>query len=386
MNRESVVTTLRTTEVVVRTDREGDRVRLTPAGPFDLAHATTAAQAIANAERELDGCRAVELDLSAVGRIDGTGAVLLARLLDRLVAGGRTIHVAEERNREASHLITLYRERRSGAPPAARRPMTSLARLGAVAAEVPGVLNSALDFIGHVAAALPQAARAPSSVDWRSLSRLVQAIGADGMLVTSAANLVVGLIIGFLGVSQLGRFGATTYLPEFVVVAHFRELGPLVTAIVVAGRSGAGLASEIATMKVSEEVDALRAMGFSPVRWLVVPRCLALILAVPVLTWIGDVVALVGGHAATMALTNMTTRAYVLATANAITANDFLAGLVKTPFLALAIGLIGCGQGLAAYGGAVAVGARTTAAVVLSILAVILISSVFTFFFALMGV
>ena len=264
--------------------------------------------------------------------------------------------------------------------------MTSLARLGSVAAEVPGVLNSALDFIGHVAAALPQAASAPRSVDWRSLPRRVQAIGADGMLVTSAANLVVGLIIGFLGVSQLGRFGATSYLPEFVVVSHFRELGPLVTAIVVAGRSGAGLASEIATMTVSEEIDALRAMGFSPLTWLVVPRCLALVLAVPVLTWIGDVVALVGGLAATMALTDMTPRAYVLATADAITLDHFLVGLTKAPFLALAIGLIACGQGLAAYGGAVAVGARTTTAVVLSIFAVIVISAGFTFFFTVLGV
>jgi phospholipid/cholesterol/gamma-HCH transport system permease protein len=264
--------------------------------------------------------------------------------------------------------------------------MSALARLGSVVAEVPGVLNSALDFIGQSAAALPKAARAPSSVDWRSLPRLVQAIGADGMLVTSAANLVVGLIVGFLGVSQLGRFGATTYVPELVVVAHFRELGPLVTAIVVAGRSGAGLASEIATMKVSEEIDALRSMGFSPIRWLVFPRCLALLLAVPVLTWIGDVLALAGGLAATTALTDMTARAYALATANAITADHFLVGLAKTPFLALAIGLIACGQGLAAYGGAVAVGARTTTAVVLSIFAVIAISAVFTFLFTLLGV
>jgi phospholipid/cholesterol/gamma-HCH transport system permease protein len=380
------VTTLGTTGVVVRTDREGDRARLGPAGSFDLAHATTAAQEIANAENALNGCRDVELDLSGLGRIDGTGAVLLARLLDRLAAGGRTIHVAEKGNREAATLIALYRERRSGALPTARRPMTPLARLGAVAAEVPGVLTSALDFTGHSVAALPKVARAPGSVDWRSLPRLVQSIGADGMLVTSAANLVVGLIIGFLGVSQLGRFGATVFVPELVVVAHFRELGPLVTAIVVAGRSGAGLASEIATMKVSEEIDALRAMGFSPFRWLVVPRCLALVLAVPVLTWIGDVLALVGGLAATTALTNLTARTYVLATANAITADHFFAGLAKTPFLALAIGLIACGQGLAAYGGAVAVGARTTTAVVLSIFAVIVISAVFTFFFALLGV
>ena len=375
-----------TSGVVVRTDREGDQLRLVLAGPFDLAHATAAAQEIAIAEKTLNGSRAVELDLSNAERIDGTGAVLLARLLDRLVAGGRVIRVAEGRNREASKLITVYRNRRSAASPAVREPMTPLARLGSVAAGVHGAVNSAFDFIGHGAAALPETARSASSVDWRSLPRLVQSIGADGMFVTSAANLVVGLIVGFLGVSQLGRFGATSYVAELVVVAHFRELGPLVTAIVVAGRSGAGLASEIATMTVSEEVDALRAMGFSPFRWLVVPRCLALVVAVPILTWIGDVLGLVGGLAATTALTDMTVRAYAMTTVNAITPEHFLVGLTKTPFLALAIGLIACGQGLAAHGGAVAVGARTTTAVVLSIFAVIAISFVFTFFFALMGV
>lgn len=380
------MTELRNTAVAVRKEREAGLVRLMPVGFFDLAHATTAAQEIAHAEKELNGCRAIELDLSDVERIDGTGAVLLARLLDRLAVGGRTIRVAAEGNREAANLIALYRERRSDVALGARLTLTRLGRLGAAAAEVPGVLNGALDFIGHSAAALPKAVRAPRSVDWRSLPRLVQSVGADGLLVTSAANLVVGLIVGFLGVSQLGRFGATAYEPELVVVAHFRELGPLVTAIVVAGRSGAGLASEVATMKVSEEIDALRAMGFSPIRWLVIPRCLALVLALPLLTWIGDVLALVGGLAATLALTDMTPRAYALATANAITPAHFVVGLAKTPFLALAIGLIACGQGLAAYGGAVAVGARTTTAVVWSIFAVIVISSVFSFFFAVAGV
>ena len=226
----------------------------------------------------------------------------------------------------------------------------------------------------------------PSSVDWRSLPRLIQEIGADALPVTSAANLLVGLIIGFLGVSQLERFGAVARVPELVVVAHLRELGPLVTAIVVAGRSGAGLASEIATMKVSEEIDALRSMGFDPVRWLVVPRCLALVVTVPLLTWIGDVLALVGGLVATVVMTQMTPRAYILATAHAITASHLLTGLVKTPFLALAIGMIACGQGLLTRGGAAAVGARTTTAVVLAIFSVIVISALFTFFFALMGI
>ena len=113
-------------------------------------------------------------------------------------------------------------------------------------------------------------------------------------------------------------------MPELVVIAQFRELGPLVTAIVVAGRSGAGLASEIATMKVSEEVDALRSMGFDPVRWLVVPRCLALVVAVPLLTWIGDVLALFGGFLATIAITDMPPRAYLLGTARGDHGRAFL--------------------------------------------------------------
>jgi phospholipid/cholesterol/gamma-HCH transport system permease protein len=215
---------------------------------------------------------------------------------------------------------------------------------------------------------------------------LLQEIGADGLVVTGAANLLVGLIIGLLGVSQLARFGAVVYVPELVVVAQFRELGPLVTAIVVAGRSGAGLASELATMKVSEEIDALRAMGFDPVRWLVVPRSLALVIVVPLLTWVGNVLALLGGFVATIAVTDIPPRAYILATADSITAAHLLGGLVKTPFLALAIGLIACGQGLAAQGGAAAVGARTTSAVVLSILGVIMVNALFTLFYALVGI
>jgi phospholipid/cholesterol/gamma-HCH transport system permease protein len=139
-------------------------------------------------------------------------------------------------------------------------------------------------------------------------------------------------------------------------------------------------------MKVSEEIDALRAMGFDPVRWLVVPRCLALAATVPILTWIGDVLALAGGLLATTVLSDMTPRAYLMATVEAITASHLLAGLVKSPFLALAIGLIACGQGLATQGGAAAVGARTTTAVVLGIFCVIVISALFTFVYALLGI
>ena len=373
-------------EVAIRTDRDGNRARVLLAGRFDLAHASDVRQAVENVERGLAGCGAINVDVAQLEIIDGSGAVLLARLLDRLDARGCHTTIADEGHHEAARLIELYRGHAADRP--ARRPpgLSLLERIGASAAAVPPAVISALDFTGHCAVAFPKAIVAPYSIDWRSLPRLVQSIGADALPVTSAANLLVGLIIGFLGVSQLGRFGAVVYVPELVVVAHFRELGPLVTAIVVAGRSGAGLASEIATMKVSEEIDALRSMGFDPVSWLVVPRCLALVITVPVLTWIGDVVALVGGLLATTAITDITPRAFIIGTGNAITAAHFLGGLIKSPFLALAIGLIACGQGLAAQGGAAAVGARTTTAVVLAIFGVIVISAVFTLFYTLLGV
>jgi phospholipid/cholesterol/gamma-HCH transport system permease protein len=370
----------------VRVDRDGDRGRLVPSGPFDLAHASAVARVVEHPPPGLEGCRSIDVDLGHLDRIDGAGAVLLARLLDRLDASGRRTRIVEETNPEAARLIALYRRRQQHVSATPARTTTALARIGAAAGQFPGTINDALDFVGRCAAAVPKAVATPGSVDWRSLPRLLQEIGADGLVVTGAANLLVGLIIGLLGISQLSRFGAVSYVPELVVVAQFRELGPLVTAIVVAGRSGAGLASELATMKVSEEIDALRAMGFDPVRWLVVPRCLALVTVVPLLTLIGNVLSLLGGFAATSAVTNMPPRAYLLATAEAITAGHLLEGLIKSPFLALAIGLIACGQGLAAQGGAAAVGARTTRAVVLAILGVIVTNALFTLLFTSIGI
>jgi phospholipid/cholesterol/gamma-HCH transport system permease protein len=372
--------------IAVRAEREGDRARLVPVGAFDVAHAPAVARAVAHVQPDLEGCRSIDVDLTHLDRIDGAGAVLLARFLDRLDADGGRTRMLKDNNPEAARLITLYRQKRAEQPPARTRAMSALATIGALAADLPERVTDTLDFTGHCAAALPKTIASPRSVDWSSLPRLIQQIGADALPVTSAANLLVGVIIGFLGVSQLGRFGAVVYVPELVVVAHFRELGPLVTAIVVAGRSGAGLASEIATMKVSEEIDALRSMGFDPMRWLVVPRCVALVLVVPLLTWVGDALALLGGLMATVGITDLTPRAYVLATMDAITVSHFAGGLIKSPFLALAIGLIACGQGLATQGGAAAVGARTTTAVVLAIFGVIVINALFTLLYVVMGV
>jgi phospholipid/cholesterol/gamma-HCH transport system permease protein len=372
--------------VGIRVDRTLDHAAVVLSGPFDLAHSTEIAQAVQRAKASLEGCHSAEIALAQVNRIDGTGAVFLTRLLDHLATSGCRTSLAEGGNPEVRRILELYGRPRAERPSVELHTMNPFARLGAIAAEIPAKANGVFDFTGRCAVALPRAVAAPTSVDWRSIPRLMQEIGADAWPITSIANLLVGVIVGFLGVSQLGRFGAVAFIPELVVVAHFRELCPLITAIVVGGRSGAGLASEIATMKVSEEIDALRSMGLDPVRWLVVPRCLALVLTLPLLTWIGNVFGVAGGLVATMAITNMTARAYIENTLSHVTVAHLLVGLVKTPFLALAIGLIACGNGLATQGGAAAVGSRTTSAVVQSIFCVVVISSIFTFFFALLGI
>jgi phospholipid/cholesterol/gamma-HCH transport system permease protein len=372
--------------VAIRVYREGNGARLVPTGTFDLGHTMAATRLLPDVKARLHGCVSVDVDLAELEQIDGTGAALLAQLLDRLDADGLQIRVTEGPNPEAARLLALSRQRGRHLPIRKVAMQNLMARIGKLAMDMPQKATEAFDFTGRCAAALPRAAATPRSLDWASLPRLVQEVGADALPVTSAANLLVGVIIGFLGISQLEPFGALSKVPALVVVAHFRELGPLVTAIVVAGRSGAGLASELATMKVSEEIDAFRTLGFDPVRWLVVPRCFALIVTLPLLTWIGDLLALLGGMFATTTLTSMSPRTYLALTANNVTVTHLFVSLTKPPFLALAIGLVACGHGLATRGGAAAVGRRTTTAVVQSIFAVILISAVFTFFFALIGV
>jgi phospholipid/cholesterol/gamma-HCH transport system permease protein len=370
----------------LETQRDGAAVRLRPSGGFELGRVPTIQSQIETAEQALTGGEEVTLGLGGLDRIDGAGAVLLARLVDRLEERGHSVRVDGEGRPQAARLIALYRQRRGEAPSVTRAPRDPFTRLGTAAAAAPGVLRSGANFVGGFAAALPKAVRLPSSVSWRSVPDLLQQIGADAMPLTAAASLFVGLIVGLLGVSELGRFGAVRYVPELVIVAHFRELGPLVTAILVAGRSGAGLASELGTMKVSEEIDALRVMGFDPMRWLVLPRCLALVVAVPLLTWIGYGTAVLGGMAATVAASEMTPRTYLDLTLAALEPADFRTGLAKTPFLGLAIGLIACAQGLATRGGAAAVGTRTTRAVVAAMFASIVISALFTFLYAFLGV
>jgi phospholipid/cholesterol/gamma-HCH transport system permease protein len=217
----------------------------------------------------------------------------------------------------------------------------------------------------------------PSSLRWKDVVVYMRKVGVDGLPILALISYLLGLIMAFMSSLQLKQFGANMYVPSLVAIAMVRELGPIITAIVVAGRSGSAFAAEIGTMKVNEEVDALVTMGFDPVRFLAVPKVFAAILVVPLLTFFSDLFAILGGMTVGMLGLSLTFYTYVQQTAWALEVFDIGAGVVKSIVFAVLIAGIGCLRGFQTRGGAEAVGNATTSAVVSSLFLIIVADSTF---------
>ncbi|MFQ5636833.1 MAG: MlaE family ABC transporter permease [bacterium] len=214
----------------------------------------------------------------------------------------------------------------------------------------------------------------------RTVEQMVR-IGYQSIPIVSLISFFVGLIIAMQSAYQLKQFGATIYVANLVAVSIIRELSPLLIAIVVTGRSGSAITAEIGTMQVSEEIDALRTMGLNPVRFLVVPRTLAMLIMLPCLTLMGDFIGIFGGYIVAMASLDITSVRYINQTISALVFKDLLSGLVKSFFFALIIAKIGSYEGFNVAGGAEGVGKSTTKSVVTSIFLIIAADVVFTFLF-----
>lgn len=216
---------------------------------------------------------------------------------------------------------------------------------------------------------------------WRSTFEQMVRIGYESVPIVSLIAFFVGLIIAMQSAYQLQQFGATIYVANLVAVSIIRELSPLLTAIIVTGRNGSAITAEIGTMKVSEEIDALRTMGLNPVRFLVVPRTLAMIIMLPCLTIVGDFIGIFGGYLIAMATLDITSVRYVDQTISALVFRDLFSGLIKSLFFALIIAKIGSYEGLNVEGGAEGVGKSTTKSVVTSIFLIIVADVFFTALF-----
>jgi phospholipid/cholesterol/gamma-HCH transport system permease protein len=217
----------------------------------------------------------------------------------------------------------------------------------------------------------------PSSVRWGDVLLYMKKVGVDGLPILGLISFLLGLIIAFMSSLQLKQFGANMYVASLVAIAMVRELGPIMTAILVAGRSGSAFAAEIGTMKVNEEVDALVTMGFDPVRFLAIPKVFASILVVPLLTFFSDLFGILGGMTVGVLGLDLTIHTYAQQTSWALEVFDVVSGVVKSMVFAVLIAGIGCQRGFQASGGAEAVGNATTSAVVAGLFLIIVADSTF---------
>jgi phospholipid/cholesterol/gamma-HCH transport system permease protein len=327
---------------------------------------------------------AVEIDLGGVGRLDGGAAALFTACVAEHAERGGSVQLRGA-SVEVQRLLTLYAcSTKACAERAAPREPGLLQDVGSFAYDVASDTRTIFAFVGDLAVGALRAVRAPRTVHLAELGSLIERAGADGVAIVVLINFLVGAILGLQGAIQLHRFGGDQFLANLVGLSVVRELGPLMTAILVAGRSGAAYAAELGTMTVNEEVDALRTLGQDPQRFLVFPRVLTLALVVPVLTLLGDVFGALGGLAIAVGYLDQPSVVYVQGLERAIGFSDVATGVLKSVAFAAAIGLISCQRGLSTRGGAAGVGNSTTSAVVVVLFSLVALDAVATWIFSLL--
>ena len=325
---------------------------------------------------------ALEVDLTGVSEADGGGAALLREALVS-ECPGRAVSLRGGPPDLVARLGVLA-PRPECLRPAPRRP-SALEHVGSATLELVEHGRNLLDFVGHSVLAMRHAFRRRGGVDWSEVPRLLERHGADGLPIVALISFLVGLTVAFQSARQLRLYGADVFVADVVAFSMAREMGPLMTAIVMAGRSGAGIAAELGTMAVNEEIDALRTLGLDPYRRLVLPRVFALAFAVPALSLVSVAVGMAGGFMIGLFYLGVGRTTWITHTLRGVHLDDLSAGLVKAAAFGLAIGAVACQRGLSTRGGAEGVGRSTTGAVVAALFLLVVLDSLLTMLFQLWG-
>jgi phospholipid/cholesterol/gamma-HCH transport system permease protein len=322
----------------------------------------------------------LNFDMGKVDSMDGGALALLVRIRSELRLKG--VECEFINTTDGIHeLVHLYRGDVDAKVRKKRRPESALAQIGRATIALGEEIQAVLGFLGTAVLAALGLLREPRTANWKAVAPIMERTGVDAVPIVVLINFLVGFVMAFQGAVQLKQFGANIFVADLVGLSVARELGPLMTAIIVCGRSGAAFAAELGTMRVSEEIDALQTLGFGPVRYLVLPRAFGLMLVMPVLTLIADLFGILGGLVVGLISLDLTTTSYLIETKKAVALWDVGSGLLKSVVFAGAIAVISCQQGFATSGGAEGVGRRTTASVVAILFALILIDAGFTVFF-----
>ncbi|MDG6349108.1 MlaE family lipid ABC transporter permease subunit [Luteimonas sp. 8-5] len=351
---------------------DGDRLRLS--GSWTLDHAAAIAQALRSAPQE-----SCPIDATGVDRLDSLGVVQLLRHARRTGSFSDAIEFREDH----LPLVTAIEDVTDDRPRGKREYgfAAAIGRLGFAVADNWAEIVALVSFLGESLVKLLRMAREPRRFRATATVAHMEQVGLDAVPLVALLSCLVGAVIAFRGSNILADFGATFYVVELVSIAFLREFGVLLTSIVLAGRTASAFTAQIGAMVSREEVDAMRTLGLDPVDVLVIPRLLALVVTLPLLTFIADVAGLLGGMTVGAYGLDIPPQAYFARMDDTIELRHFLVGMAKAPVFAIVIALIGCLEGLQVKGTAQSVGERTTSSVVQTISLVIVLDALAAIWF-----
>ena len=371
-------------------DASGGQRRLTVRGDWTLDNYVALGEQIARLQAETGDLTAAQydpsnIDLTGLGALDTSGASRLYELLGGELAGklsGRDSGLSAERS---ALLQTVANAIEAAGRPTHKRARGALielfGRAGLAMETFWREIRALLGFMGFTLEALAQGLFRPGRWRITSVVPQIETTGLNAVPIICLLNFLVGAVVAFLGATVLAEFGATIYTVNLVTFAFLRELAVLLTAILMAGRTASTFTAELGSMKVNEEIDATRVLGLSPVNLLVLPRVLALLVSLPILTFLAMIAGILGGALVCALQLNISPTMFLSIFHDQIELRHFLVGMSKAPVFAFVIAVIGCLEGMKVSGSALSVGQHTTASVVHSIFVVILLDSVAALFF-----
>ncbi|MBI3503262.1 MAG: MlaE family lipid ABC transporter permease subunit [Proteobacteria bacterium] len=365
---------------------DGTACVLALGGRWTLVHARSLEATLGRLD--IGGAKLLRVDLGDVAAIDSGGAWLLHRQIRRWQEGGGEIELLRASHAQAALLDRMAIENETRKPLA--RPDEGairelVIRTGVATVEIGREAYALLSFVGAVFTAWGRAFRRPDRIRLTSTVYHLERIGIDALPIMGLLAFLIGVVLAFQGADQLRQYGAEVFTINLLGVSILREIGVLITAIMVAGRTGSAFAAEIGTMKVNQEVDAMRTIGLDPMETLVMPRLMALAVALPLLVFYANGMAMAGGATMVIVGLDLSLAQFFEQLASAVTLSTFLIGLIKAPVFAILIGMVACYEGLKVSGSAESVGIHTTRSVVKSIFLVIVFDAGFSIFFSRIG-
>ena len=365
---------------------KGNALALCATGTWTASFAPVLERMVADAEKLAGGSQNIFIDVSEVAKLDTFGAWLIERLRRSLTQGAVEAQIAGLSTNYASLVDEVRRVRATPVVDGSTITISGmLEQIGRAVAGVGGTVAGLIDMLGAVLAAGFRVLIHPRSLRLTSTVHHLEQVCWRAVPIIVLITFLIGCIIAQQGIFHFRRFGADIFVVDMLGVLVLREIGVLLVAIMVAGRSGSAYTAELGSMKMREEIDALRTMGFDPIEVLVLPRMLALVLALPILAFLGAMAALYGGGLVAWLYGGVEPEAFLLRLRDAISIDHFIVGIVKAPVMAAVIGIVACVEGLAVQGSAESLGQHTTASVVKGIFFVIVMDGVFAIFFASIG-